>query len=48
MFNIVKDMKSLIERKLEVFPDDRRQVADARVVKVGNEYRIEVASATLQ
>jgi len=48
MFNIVKDMKSLIERKLKLFPDDRRQVADARVVKVGNEYRIEVASATLQ
>jgi len=49
--NIVKDMELLIERKLELFPDDRRQVVDARVVKVGKvgkEYRIEVASATLQ
>ena len=47
MFNIVKDMKSLIERKLELFPDDKRQVVDARVIRVGSEYRIEVTSATL-
>ena len=46
--NIIKDMELLIERKLELFSDDRRQVVDARVVKVGKEYRIEVASATLQ
>ncbi len=45
---IVKDMELLIEWKLELFPDDRRQVVDARAVKVGKEYRIEVASATLQ
>jgi hypothetical protein len=45
---IVKDIELLIERKLELFPDDRRQVVDARVVKVGKEYRIEVASATFQ
>ena len=46
--NIVKDMELLIERKLELYPDDRRQVVDARVVKAGKKYRIEVASATLQ
>jgi len=46
--NIVKDMKLLIDRKLELYPDDRRQVVDAKVVKAGKKYRIEVASATLQ
>ena len=46
--NILKDMEALIERKLTMFPDDKRQIVSARVVMVGNEYRIEVASATLQ
>jgi len=46
--NILKDMELLIERKLKMFPDDKRQIVSARVVKVGNGYRIEVASATLQ
>ena len=46
--NILKDMESLIERKLKMFPDDKRQIVSARVVIVGNAYRIEVASATLQ
>ena len=46
--NIIKDMELLIERKLELFPDDRRQIVSARVVTVGTDYRIEVASATLQ
>ena len=46
--NILKDMESLIERKLKMFPDDKRQIVSAKVIKVGNEYRIEVASATLQ
>ena len=45
--NIIKDMESLIERKLKMFPDDHRQIVSARVVMVGKEYRIEVASATL-
>jgi hypothetical protein len=44
--NILKDMEILIERKLEMFPDDHRQIVSATVVKVGNGYRIEVASAT--
>ena len=46
--NIVKDMETLIERKLELFPDDKRQIVSAQVVKVGETFRIEVASATLQ
>jgi len=46
--NILKDMELLIERKLKMFPDDKRQIVSARVVKVGNVYRVEVASATLQ
>ena len=46
--NIRKDMELLIERKLELFPEDFRQIVSARVVKVGTEYHIEVASATLR
>jgi len=46
--NIRRDMESLIERKLQMFPDDKRQIVSARVVMVGKDYRIEVASATLQ
>ena len=46
--NILKDMELLIERKLKMFPDDKRQIVGARVVMVGKDYRIEVASATLQ
>ena len=46
--NIVKDMEVLIERKLEMFPDDKRQIVSARVLMVGTNYRIEVASATLK
>jgi len=45
--NILKDMELLIERKLKMFPDDHRQIVSARVVMVGTDYRIEVASATL-
>lgn len=41
------DMESLIERKLRLFPDDERQIVSARVVMVGSDFRIEVASATL-
>jgi len=40
-------MQSLIERKMELFPDDKRQIVSAKVVMVGNDYRIEVASATV-
>ncbi len=44
---IRKDMESLIERKLQMFPDDQRQIVSAKVVMVGKDYRIEVASAKL-
>jgi hypothetical protein len=46
--NIRSDMESLVERKLQMFPEDQRQVVSARVVMVGSDYRIEVASATAQ
>jgi hypothetical protein len=42
---IVTDMETLIERKLKMFPEDNRQIVDARVVPVGADFRIEVASA---
>lgn len=45
--NIRKDMETLIERKLKMFPDDRRRVVNARVIRVGTAFRIEIASATL-
>ena len=45
--NVRKVMESLMERKLELFPDDKRQVVSAKIVMVGKDYRIEVASATL-
>jgi hypothetical protein len=44
---IRKDMEALIERKLQMFPDDQRQIVSAKVVVVGKDFRIEVASATL-
>src|SRR5271166_6520204 len=40
-------VRKLSERKLKMFPDDHRQIVSARVVMVGNAFRIEVASATL-
>ena len=46
--NILKDMELLVERKLNLFPDDKRPIVDAKVVKVGNNFRIEEASATFQ
>jgi hypothetical protein len=45
--NIRKVMESLMERKVEMFPDDKRQIVSARVVVVGKDYRIEVESANL-
>jgi hypothetical protein len=45
---IRSDMESLIERKLQLFPDDKRQIVSATVVMVGNDYRIEVTAATTQ
>jgi len=44
--NIRKDMETLIERKLKMFPDDVRQIVSATVVMVENGYRIQVVAAT--
>src|SRR5271157_3692940 len=41
---IRKDMETLIGWKVQMFPDDRRQIVSAKVVLVGTNYRIEVAS----
>ena len=46
--NIIKDIETLIERKLKMFPDDKRQIVSAKVIKVGDSFRIEVASARLE
>jgi hypothetical protein len=45
---IVKDMNTLIERKLRLFTDERRRVVSAEVVRAGTSFRIEVASAILE
>jgi hypothetical protein len=45
--NVLKVMESLIERKLAMFPDDNRQIVRSKVVMVGKDYRIEVASANV-
>ena len=46
--NILKVMQSLIERKLELFSEDKRQIVSAKVMMVGKDYRIEVASARVK
>ena len=46
--NILKDIGLLIERKLKMFPEDKRQIVSAKVVKVGTKFRIEIASATVE
>jgi hypothetical protein len=45
--NVLKVMESLIEHKLEMFPEDKRQIVRSKIVMVGKNYRIEVASANL-
>jgi hypothetical protein len=45
--NVLKVMESLIERKLAMFPDDKRQIVSSKIVMVGRDYRIEVESAIL-
>ena len=42
------DMESLIGRKVELFPLDQRQIVNANDVMVGDDYRIEIASARVQ
>jgi hypothetical protein len=45
--NVRKVMESLMDRKVELFPDDKRQIVSARIVMVGSAYRIETESANL-
>jgi hypothetical protein len=42
------NMEKLIEKKLEMFPNDLRQVVGARVFKSGDNDRIEVMSARIE
>ena len=42
------NMEKLIEKKLEMFPNDLRQIVGARIFKSGNKDRIEVVSARVQ
>jgi hypothetical protein len=46
--DVRSNMEKLIEKKLAMFPNDLRQIVDARIVKVGDKERIEVVGATLQ
>lgn len=45
--DVRSDMEALIQRKLKMFPHDRRQIVDTRIVPFGEDYRIEIASATV-
>ena len=38
----------MIERKIKMFPNDKRQIVSARMIKAGTNYRIEIACATFQ
>ena len=44
---IRKVMESLVERKLQMFPDDQRQIVNAKIVMIGTSFRIETVAATL-
>lgn len=37
----------LIERKRNLYPDEHRQILDARIVPTGDSFRVEVACASL-
>jgi len=42
------NMETLVRKKLEMFPDDRRQIIEARLVPTGDGERIEVISLTMR
>ena len=46
--NIRKDMETLIEAKLNMFPHDLRQVVQARIINVGGQDRVEAAAMRVQ
>lgn len=45
LVDIRKDVEKLFDRKLEMFPDDFRQIVGARICKLGDEDRLEIMSA---
>ncbi len=42
------NMEKLIQKKLEMFPEDLRQIVGAQLMRVGDKDRIEVMSATVE
>ncbi len=42
------NMEKLIERKLEKYPADLRQIVGARIFKSGEQHRIEITSTRMQ
>jgi hypothetical protein len=40
-------MEKLVRRKLEVFPEEKRQIVGARLMRTGDKDGIEVASCAL-
>ena len=46
--NIREELEMLIERKLQMFPEDQRQIVSAKVIMVGTDCRIKVGSTTLR
>ena len=45
---VQSNMEKLIQKKLEMFPGDLRQIVGAQLVRVGDKDRIEAASATVR
>ena len=46
--DVRSDLEKLIQRKLEMFPGDLRQIVGAQLVRVGDKDRIEAVSATVR
>jgi hypothetical protein len=42
------DMEKLVEKKLQMFPVDRRHIVNARLVPMGDKERIDVVSARVE
>lgn len=45
---IRKDIEALVARKLEMFPDDRRQIVNTNISVVGGKDYVEIAAARLE
>lgn len=42
---MINDLKKLIDRKLKMFPEDKRHIVSGKLVPYNGRYRIEIASA---